>query len=142
MVSVMPLHQFLGTILPTEKMFLGILLRKSSKGLHKIVQIFEGSPADDANLMEGTILLKVDHVDVSHLTCDELIEFTRRFEYTKSHLEIRLPGMFRGGEGELRYVSPFWWEMKGRSKKLHRIHSSPILLHFLDPPNFPASSLA
>lgn len=84
--------------MPTEKMFLGILLRKNSKGLHKIVQVFQGSPAEDANLIEGTILLKVDHVDVSHLSSDELIEFTRRFEYTKSHLEVRLPGVFLGGD--------------------------------------------
>ena len=51
--------QILGTILPTEKMFMGILLRKNSKGLHKIVQVFDGSPADDADVMPGSILLKV-----------------------------------------------------------------------------------
>ena len=40
-------------------MFMGILLRKNSKGLHKIVQVFDGSPADDADVMPGSILLKV-----------------------------------------------------------------------------------
>ena len=112
--------QILGTVLPTEKMFLGVLLRKTSKGLHKIVQVFDGSPADDAEVIPGSMLLKVisrpdilvessiallpyiniskrklnplpiqvDHVDVSNLSCDEVIEFTRRFEHTKFHLEV------------------------------------------------------
>ena len=66
-------EKFIENIKPSRLMF-GIVFQKTSDGKIKIRQIYEGSSAIDAGLVEGDILISANGVNVSDMTVSQAIE--------------------------------------------------------------------
>eukprot|EP00802_Teleaulax_amphioxeia_P007208 Tamp_07214.p1 GENE.Tamp_07214~~Tamp_07214.p1 ORF type:complete len:787 (-),score=101.51 Tamp_07214:185-2503(-) len=85
------LAMMMGPVVPTEKMFLGVDLKRNSKGDWRVVKVHHDSPAEAAGILKGSTLVDFDNVHIHDLTEEEVRDLTRKFEGTKSHVRLRPP---------------------------------------------------
>ena len=54
-------------IMPCDKIFFGVDVNRNAEGEHVVVVVLPDSPAEDAEIQVGSVIKKVDAMDVSHL---------------------------------------------------------------------------
>jgi carboxyl-terminal processing protease len=72
---------------------IGAVVNLNDIGRVIIVRPFEGGPANEAGLMAGDVILKVDGTDTLGLTLDEAVSMIRGLEGTPVHLVIQREGV-------------------------------------------------
>lgn len=72
---------------------IGAVLSQNAKTMQvKILHAYEGSPAEEAGIRDGDVILKVDDIDATSMELSELVTHIRGEENTTTHLIIAREG--------------------------------------------------
>ena len=78
---------------PSEKMYLGAIMRKNVKGEHVVRRVLLDSPADMAGIEVGSVIVTFNGIEIAGLSEKEVRDLTRQVEGSHMKATLRFPGV-------------------------------------------------